>query len=368
MGPRAAHHLSGLVSGLAVLPLEPERPALAALGVGFCVVVACTLLFDPIGRGVLFRKLALYTRGAAMMLVGRDKKWSKKGRPDPATVASAKDKTSTRIIFVRHGESAWNLIFNVGPKILVPFKAIHALLRETLLLLRLDDDSVLYDSPLNEEGLAQARELNDLIENYRGEHLGDVQAMRDPSKSVVCSSNLRRAAQTILLGLKNRLDSSDEKIQCLTSLQEISTNVDTLSITPPHKAPRHLGTGVPQRLAHADRWDPSLNSGNKRLRGRGLERLQAFAEWASQQDKPVVVGGHSLFFRGFFREFLPVGSNPFNARDTKIANGGVVALTLERGTVQGPDGSSVVQYRVAPESVAEVHLGFASKKKKDKKV
>ena len=47
MGPRAAHHLSGLVSGLAVLPLEPERPALAALGVGFCVVVACTLLFDP---------------------------------------------------------------------------------------------------------------------------------------------------------------------------------------------------------------------------------------------------------------------------------------------------------------------------------
>ena len=105
MGPRAAHHLSGLVSGLAVLPLEPERPALAALGVGFCVVVACTFLFDPIGRGVLFRKLALYTRGTAMMIVGRDKKWSKKGRPDPATVAFAKDKTS-RIIFVRHGESA----------------------------------------------------------------------------------------------------------------------------------------------------------------------------------------------------------------------------------------------------------------------
>ena len=38
-----------------------------------------------------------------------------------------------------------------------------------------------------------------------------------------------------------------------------------------------------------------------------------------------------------------------------------------RDRVQGPDGSSVVQYRVAPESVAEVHLGFASKKKKSKK-
>lgn len=367
MAPRAAHHLSGLVSGLAVLPLKPERPALAALGVGFCVVIACTLLFDPKGRGVLFRKLALYTRGAAMLVVGPDKKWSKKGRPDPATVAAAKDCTRTRIIFVRHGESAWNLIFNIGPKVLVPFKLVHALLRETLLFLRLDDDSVMYDSPLNEEGLKQARELNDILETYRGEHLADVQVMRGVSKSVLCSSNLRRAAQTVLLGLKSRLDQSDEKVVCLTSLQEISTNVDTLSITPPHKAPKHLGEGVPPRLAHAGRWDAAMNSGNKRLRGRGLERLQAFAEWASQQDKPVVVGGHSLFFRGFFREFLPNGANPLGARDTKIANGGVVAFTLERGTVASEDGSSVVQYRVVPESLAEVHLGFDGKKK-DKKV
>lgn len=364
MAPRAAHHLSGLVSGLAVLPLQPERPALAALGVGFCVVIACTLLFDPKGRGVLFRKLALYTRGAAMMVVGRDKKWSTKGRPDPAAVARAKDRTRTRLIFVRHGESAWNLIFNIGPKVLVPFKLVHAVLRETLLFLRLDDDSVMYDSPLNEEGLKQARELNDLLETYSGAHLADIQAMRGVSKSVLCSSNLRRAAQTIVLGLQARLDSSDEKVVCLTSLQEISTNVDTLSITPPHKAPRHLGAGVPARLAHAGRWDAQMNAGNKRLRGRGLERLQAFAEWASQQDKPVVVGGHSLFFRGFFREFLPHGANPLGARDTKIANGGVVAFTLERGTVQSEDGSSVVQYRVVPESLAEVHLGFDGKKKK----
>jgi broad specificity phosphatase PhoE len=241
---------------------------------------------------------------------------------------------------------------------------VHAVLRETLLFLRLDDDSVMYDSPLNEEGLKQARELNDLLETYSGAHLADIQAMRGVSKSVLCSSNLRRAAQTIVLGLQARLDSSDEKVVCLTSLQEISTNVDTLSITPPHKAPRHLGAGVPARLAHAGRWDAQMNAGNKRLRGRGLERLQAFAEWASQQDKPVVVGGHSLFFRGFFREFLPHGANPLGARDTKIANGGVVAFTLERGTVQSEDGSSVVQYRVVPESLAEVHLGFDGKKKK----
>ena len=104
------------------------------------------------------------------------------------------------------------------------------------------------------------------------------------------------------------------------------------------EAPRD---GCPSTIGACRSLGPFAQLRKQGLRGRGLERLQAFAEWASQQDKPVVVGGHSLFFRGFFREFLPVGSNPFGARDTKIANGGVVALTLERGTVQGPDGSSV---------------------------
>ena len=116
-----------------------------------------------------------------MMLVGRDKKWSKKGRPDPATVASAKDKTSTRIIFRRHGEKCLEFNIQRRPKILVPFKACtrycgrrYSYSYGWMMIV------YLYDSPLNEEGLAQARELNDLIENYRGEHLGDVQAMRDP--------------------------------------------------------------------------------------------------------------------------------------------------------------------------------------------
>ena len=74
-----------------------------------------------------------------MMLVGRDKMVQEgPARPGHRSISEGQD--STRIIFVRHGESAWNLIFNVGPKILVPFKAVHALLRETLPPLRLDDD------------------------------------------------------------------------------------------------------------------------------------------------------------------------------------------------------------------------------------
>jgi len=363
MGSKA-HHLSGLLCGLSVLPLGPERPVRAAVVTGLVVTLACTVLFDAPGRDVLLRKLGLYSRGAAMMLIGKDKKWKKKGRPDPAKVQGAADARTKRIIFIRHGESEWNLIFNVGPKVLVPFKAVYALVRETLLFLRLDDDSVLYDSPLNEEGLKQARELNEVLEALT--ESDDARAALDREASILCSSNLRRAAQTVALGLQSRLEANpDERVHCLSALQEISTNVDTLSVTPALRAPQHL-KGVPSHLASPERWESSGNSGNKLLRGTGLQRMQAFSEWAFKRpEAAVVVGGHSLFFRSFFREFLPAGANPGDARGSKIANGGVVAFTLERGTVVGAgDELDQVQYRVIPESVTEVHLGFDTKAKR----
>ena len=96
--------------------------------------------------------------------------------------------------------------------------------------------------------------------------------------------------------------------------------------------------------------------------------MQAFSEWAFKRpEETIVVGGHSLFFRSFFREFLPAGENPLTARDSKIANGGVVAFTLDRGTVAdaGGEAPAQVQYRVDPASLTEVYLGFdtAAKKK-----
>lgn len=350
--------LSGLLCGLSVLPLEPARPVSSALIVGLTVVVASTLLFDPKGREVLLTKFGLWARGSAMMVIGRDKKWKKKSRPD--LVVKAKDRRTKRLVFVRHGESEWNLVFNVGPKILVPVKAILALAREALMVFRLD--SVLYDSPLNESGLAQARDLEKAFANYTGPGQSDVSAClgKGPS-SVVCCSNLRRALQTIILALRPRLE-KDDKVAVLSALQEISTNVDTLSLTPPFKAP--LLADVPDVFAKEEKFDVAGNSGNKLLRGNGLQRMQAFAEWAFKRDEDVIiVGGHSLWFRYFFKEFLPKKDNPFNAKDCKISNGGVVALTLERGSVDLEDGPTV-QYRVDPNSILEIHIGFDKKKNK----
>ena len=169
-----------------------------------CASVATCILLDAASIYKVLQKIRLYVYGALLMVFGRDKRWTR--RPlDTATLAALGPTKTKRIIFIRHGESEWNLIFNKGPKPLLPFKAILGLVREIKMFFALDMGSVLYDSPLNQEGLEQAQELASLL---RGDaDWGDVPdpAQRDadaatlrggadaPLSSVVASSNLRRA-------------------------------------------------------------------------------------------------------------------------------------------------------------------------------
>ena len=164
-----------------------------------CASVATCILLDAASIYKVLQKIRLYVYGALLMVFGRDKRW--KRRPlDCATLAAMKPVASKRIIFIRHGESEWNLIFNKGPKPLLPFKAILGLVREIKMFFALDMGSVLYDSPLNQEGLEQAQELASLL---RGDVPDPAQRDADaatlrggadaPLSSVVASSNLRRA-------------------------------------------------------------------------------------------------------------------------------------------------------------------------------
>ena len=116
-----------------------------------------------------------------------------------------------RLVFVRHGESEWNRIFNVGPKALAPFKLAIALVREAALLLRGDPGSVFLDAPLTTLGLEQAQAVAALL---RGPPAGPAAALElatlrgdatAPRTSVVVSSNLRRAAQTAALAFQHRV-------------------------------------------------------------------------------------------------------------------------------------------------------------------
>jgi len=100
------------------------------------------------------------------------------------------------------------------------------------------------------------------------------------------------------------------------------------------------------------------NAGQKKMFESGLKRLQRFSDWCFDSpetkggDVTVVVSGHSLFFRTFFQAYLSRTSD-HEAKKKKIINGGAVAVTLERGVV---DGSTV--FRIDPASIEVIYGGF----------
>ena len=95
--------------------------------------------------------------------------------------------------------------------------------------------------------------------------------------------------------------------------------------------------------------------GNKPVRQQGIKRLEAFAEWAAAQpEDTIVIGGHSLFFREFFRAYLPTGATEGlagTARKRKIHNCGVVSFKLHAGG----EGA----FCIDPDSITPVYLGFS---------
>jgi len=304
-------------------------------------------------------KMSLFFYGGVCMLFSTDKSWKKAEVPDPKTALGGNTK---RIIFVRHGESEWNLIFNKGVAKLLP-RLIAAWCREMVMLVTCD--SIFFDSPLNDEGISQAKELSDFLCKDHAidtPALGDIQALQgQKGQSILCSSTLRRAISTLCAALwEPRIRESGEDVVLLSACQEISRNVDTISLAPKH--------GVPV-LPHTEKaldgfkatttLTSEYNYGNKPVFGTGLTRMQSFAAWAmARPESTIIVGGHSLWFRFFFQTFLPRDENPHQAKTLKVHNTGVVAFDLV-----GRDGA----FKILPKSVTVVYRGFDDKKKKMKK-
>ena len=321
------------------------------------------------------RKVHLLVYGIVVMILTTDMRCSKSKQPDSDSIKNSKTNTK-RIIFIRHGESLWNEAFN-GSKLPHKFlyRTLAALFGELLLLPAFD--SVLFDSPLNELGFGQAKTLQRSIETYpaareRSDALDrDIAALRGTAlgpSSVVVSSNLRRAAQTAVVALWPRLKPEEEgkqlkgHIKILSQLQEVSRNVDTLSLTPAKgmvplpRVDEVLSTAVDNtHLFNVDE-----NHGNKPIFGTGLQRLANFCAWAhSQQEDVIICAGHSLWFKHFFNTYLPKSSK-HDAKDCKMKNGAAVAFNLQSGTNR----EYGLMYRIDPDSITIVEGGFDNKKKK----
>ncbi|CAD7941912.1 unnamed protein product [Amoebophrya sp. A120] len=296
-----------------------------------------------------------WLRFVVYMIVSSDAKGLKKAKPPSAAQLQGRVIRERQVYFLRHGESEWNWVFNKKPVVAAPFRLVVAFVRELLLGFA---DSLFLDSPLNGEGLRQASEMAD-----------DVEA-RVPSDAEFVTSPLRRAISTLLLAFPRRLRT--KKVRVLHCLQEISRNVDTASMTQAREIPTVSAVEEAKYPVCASMYrrnlDVSQFDGNKTLSRTGLTRLREFAgeregsnsvfRGTGAVEKPLVVAGHSLWFKHFFNLYLPPTEEPelaMLAKTRKIANGGLVSFKLQL-CVSDTTGQPFC--RIPAGSIHEVYKGF----------
>eukprot|EP00899_Mesostigma_viride_P024463 jgi/Mesvir1/5200/Mv15332-RA.1 len=333
----------------------------------FVAVLWIASYFSGLAFNIWF-KVDLFVRGVVHFVLTGDKK-KHVMEYDPKIVESMSNVARKRFLLIRHGESVWNEVFNRGFGPSFVGRLIKALIKEWKLMIT--QDSVFYDSNLNGEGIEQAVELSHFLEHEakpwsevsepNPANLETLLAVlvngdADNLRSVVVTSNLRRAIETCSIALRNRLQKTKEKVIINSDLQEITFNVDGIALALPGQAPE-LGTLSDHTWAsfQPDKvFDCSWNMGTKPLDSNGFVRSVRFLEWAFGREEDIIIAsGHSLYFRNLFKTFLPRDvQHP--GKQKKIVNGGAVALTVIKGIHKG---QSV--YMIDPDSIQVIRGGFS---------
>ena len=356
-------------------------------------LLAVTLLCVASNPKAAWRKFELFFNTVQYLALCNDKSW-KTPKEDPASFfpedSATSDKVKSKtIIFIRHGESTWNDTFNKGDRSTMNFamnflpNLVQAAATEWYFWSSGQaNESWFYDAPLSEKGRGQALGVQKYLR-------ADIQFMPPkeaefmrlllglntssaaadnkngngkkgsaPPSAQLVSSNLRRAISTIAIGMSDRLEQNlpDDKIMILPHLQEISRNPDALSITPAHGKvvpawtdPKSLGAVYDKQI------DTTKHTGNKPVNSNGYKRMQAFCKLVFEdiEKDAVVAAGHSLWFRSFFRTYLP-STMEHVSKKKKLINGGVVGFTLQRITTE----SGEHRYLIDPKSLTTLHGGF----------
>jgi hypothetical protein len=251
------------IDGVAVL--STALVVMGAYGVMFVAAAG-----SPFARAVLF-KTGLFARALAHMALSREKSGWPKNRPDPAValdVSSGDVVSVKRVIFVRHGESTWNEIFNRGFNFRFPLRLFEGLMSELLLLFT--KSSFFVDSPLSDYGYEQARELRRFLRDYDGDAAGAAfdalranrkganrppgQTRSPPLAARVASPTPTRwrarkappSSSALIYEERwrpprwvsgDRLARTGEKIYVLSCMQEMARNVDTCALAGARECP-----------------------------------------------------------------------------------------------------------------------------------
>lgn len=330
----------------------------------FALVFAVAIVATPAGQ-IVFMKLRMFAHGAVFFVKSKDLPTTYKGSnaiPMKAGGHYENGQRKIRVVFIRHGQSVWNSIFNsfgMG----WPKRVVMALLRELVDFFTNPFDSVVIDSPLSRKGEKDATDLSAFFRSASGK------ISFDPATSVVVSSNLRRAMETALTGVGPRLATTKERILVDSTLQEGSRNIDALTLsTERYKlAPMTFGSiKDPKQLVGY--FDPRLNGGCKEIGvdvymrmdkflvhlfgGAGSDSITPATPSANGNAdlKEVIVVGHSGYFRNFFRRFLPANSVHISKKN-KMDNCAVVVFDLYRNESTG-------QIHVDEASIKPLYRGF----------
>ena len=140
-------------------------------------------------------KATMYAKCFWHMVASSDVKKSKDNKP-VVKQESARGRR-IKVVFVRHGESVWNSLFNkfgLG----WPVRIVKAFFRETVLWFTNAKDSLFIDSPLSTEGINQGQSLGAFFASRQGSEL-----LHSP-QSVIVVSNLRRSMETASPGAASR--------------------------------------------------------------------------------------------------------------------------------------------------------------------
>jgi broad specificity phosphatase PhoE len=334
------------------------------------VSLACFFIILTKPKAAL-RRLQLFATSIEYLLLCNDKKW-KAPIEDPESffpdVLKADQKT---IIFVRHGESTWNDTFNRGDRSMINFvlffvpNLIKSLLFEVSFIVSgQEDESWFFDSPLSQKGLQQALGVKDFLKQVKIEYETPREAelikiMLGETPSQLVASNLRRAISTSAIAFQDRLEQNmDQTILVVPLLQEMSHNPDALCITPPHEKVKLAWTDPEdlQDLYNRQVDTKQFHTGNKPVNSNGLTRMQDFCRFVFDdiKDDNIIITGHSIWFRSFFRTFLPHGTEHVGKKK-KLINGGCIGFSLLRmPDEKGGKG----HFMIDPKSMTVLYGGF----------
>uniref|UniRef100_A0A0A9WS44 tRNA (Guanine(10)-N2)-dimethyltransferase n=2 Tax=Lygus hesperus TaxID=30085 RepID=A0A0A9WS44_LYGHE len=231
--------------------------------------------------------------------------------------------------------------------ITTPMRIWSTILKEVLYIT--SEQSILFDSPLNQDGIQQAVDLSYKIREYKP---GDdsyinsiVSVLQGVSKksSIIMVSTLRRAMETAAIGLWSRLDKTNERLHMSDYIRELSPNLDCRSLKPENKIPDMTGSDCLQAsrlMSHFERdhgYEPTkIFDGVRRKVSNStaheIEYLdRAVGEIFSLPQEVVILCGHSLWFRNFFRCYIGKDVEHVS-KERKLHNCGVVAFQMSYGT------------------------------------